>query len=311
MKLNEVYNLWVVSKTRQVKKSTISAYKMIYANTISPEFGNMDIKNLNKKCVQPIIYRWLDEGRSAKYCNDILIVFRMIMRYASEEMDEDIPDIHWRMVFPTTSKRAFDKVERYTQEEYRKIVNYAIENPSPRNLGILLTICTGMRIGEICALQWKDVDFDTKTIQVNRTIERIYNHDTKMSEIIFSTPKTSSSQRRIPIMREIIPMMKKFCAVSNPEYYVCTCSENFIEPRTYRNYYRSFILDKVKLGHVIKFHGLRHTFATVMIENKVDIKTTSVILGHSDVSTTLNVYVHPSEEAKRSAMNVGLKKLFK
>lgn len=106
-------------------------------------------------------------------------------------------------------------------------------------------------------------------------------------------------------------MMKKFCAVSKPEYYVCTCSENFIEPRTYRNYYRSFILEKVKLGHVIKFHGLRHTFATVMIENKVDIKTTSVILGHSDVSTTLNVYVHPSEEAKRSAMNVGLKKLFK
>lgn len=178
MKLNEVYNLWVVSKTRQVKKSTIATYKMIYANSISPEFGNMDIKILNKKCVQPVIYRWLDEGRSAKYCNDILIVFRMIMRYASEEMDEDIPDIHWRMVFPTTSKRAFDKVERYTQEEYRKIVNYAIENPSPRNLGILLTICTGMRIGEICALQWKDVDFDTKTIQVYRTIERIYNHDT-------------------------------------------------------------------------------------------------------------------------------------
>lgn len=311
MKLNEVYNLWIVSKARQVKKSTISAYRTIYANVISPEFGDMDVSLLNKKLVQPVIYRWLDKGRSAKYCNDILIVFRMIMRYASEELDAEIPDIHWRMIFPTTSKVEQVKVERYTHDEYRKIVNYTLENPSPKNFGILLTICTGMRIGEICALKWKDIDLDKKTIQVNRTIERIYDNETKVTEILFSTPKTSSSKRCIPIMKNILPMMKKFYAVSKPDYYVCTCSENFIEPRTYRNYYRRFILEKVKLGHVIKFHGLRHTFATVMIENKVDIKTTSVILGHSDVSTTLNVYVHPSEEAKRNAMNVGLRKMFK
>lgn len=97
----------------------------------------------------------------------------------------------------------------------------------------------------------------------------------------------------------------------NDDYYVCTCSDAPIEPRTFRNYYKAYILEKVKLDHCIKFHGLRHTFATTLIENKVDIKTTSSILGHSDVSTTLNIYVHPSDEAKRDAMNVGLKKIFR
>lgn len=108
-----------------------------------------------------------------------------------------------------------------------------------------------------------------------------------------------------------LDLRPKYKNGNNDDYYVCTCSDAPIEPRTFRNYYKAYILEKVKLDHCIKFHGLRHTFATTLIENKVDIKTTSSILGHSDVSTTLNIYVHPSDEAKRDAMNVGLKKIFR
>lgn len=124
-------------------------------------------------------------------------------------------------------------------------------------------------------------------------------------------PCEESDMIDISTMKSIFPLVKKFKSVSNEDYYVCSCSNNFIEPRTLRNYYKIFILEKVKLDHCIKFHGLRHTFATTLIENKVDIKTTSSILGHSDVSTTLNIYVHPSDEAKRNAMNVGLKRIFR
>lgn len=311
MTLNEVFSLWSVAKSRQVKESSIATYKGIYDNKIRPIFGSEDISLLNKKFIQNIIFQFLDDGLSAKYCNDVLILFRMVMRYASEELDEEIPDVSWRMKFPTDSNRDKSRVERYTHEEYRKIVDYAMDNPSPKNLGILLTICTGMRIGEVCALQWKDIDLIKRVIYIRRTIERIYDSNTKHTKIIFSSPKTSSSERYIPIMKNLISIVKKFSYVSKPEYYVISCADSFIEPRTFRNYYKSFIRDKVKLDHVIKFHGLRHTFATVMIENKVDVKTTSVILGHSDVSTTLNVYVHPSEESKRQAINFGLKKMFK
>lgn len=312
MKLKEVYEAWLPIKERQVKASTLSVYKMIYTNILNPIMGNEDVENLNKKTIIPFIYKLMEkDGQSSKYCNDILIVLKMLIHFASEEFEINVPDARWKMVWPTKAKTGISKIERYTNAEYKRIVDYAIENPSPRNLGILLTICTGMRIGEVCALQWQDVDLDTKMIHVNKTMERIYDPDTKKTWIEIGTPKTTSSDRYIPIMKSILPIVKRFKSVSNDDYYVCTCSDAPIEPRTFRNYYKAYILEKVKLDHCIKFHGLRHTFATTLIENRVDIKTTSSILGHSDVSTTLNIYVHPSDEAKRDAMNVGLKRIFK
>ena len=312
MTLAEVYENWLPMKERQVKSSTLAVYKMIFINILNPEIGNIDVEELNKKTIMPFLYNLMEKNRlSVKYCNDILIVLKMLIHYASEEFEINIPDTRWKMVWPTKAKTGTSKVERYTPLEYKKIVDYAMNNPSPRNLGILLTICTGMRIGEVCALQFKDIDLGNKTIHINKTMERIYNPDNKTSWIEIGTPKTTSSDRYIPIMKNIFPLVKRFFAVSNPDYYVCTCSDSFIEPRTFRNYYNTFIKDKVKLNHCIKFHGLRHTFATTLIENKVDIKTTSTILGHSDISTTLNLYVHPSDEAKRDAMNTGLKRIFK
>ena len=221
------------------------------------------------------------------------------------------------MIWPSKNKIAAQKLERYSPAEYKKIVDYALENPSPRNLGILLTICSGMRVGEVCALQWEDIDLTNKTIHVCKTLQRVYVPDNEgvfgkaRTHIEIGTPKTSNSDRYIPILKNILPMVKKFAAVCNPNYYVCTCDEHYTEPRTLRNYYKEFILEKVKLDHCIKYHGLRHTFATTLIENKIDVKTVSTILGHSDVSTTLNIYVHPSNEAKTDAVNLGLRRIFK
>lgn len=312
MILKKVYEAWLPMKEKQVKASTLSVYKMIYINIINPKIGNIDVEQLNKKTIMPFIYDLMEKnGQSVKYCNDILIVLKMIMHYAAEEFDINIPDTRWKMVWPTKAKIGTPKIERYTPAEYKKIVDYAIDNPSPRNLGILLTICTGMRIGEVCALQWKDIDLANKMIHISKTMGRIYNPDNKTTWIEIGNPKTISSDRYIPIMKNILPIVKRFAAVCNEDYYVCSGSEQFIEPRTLRSYYKIFILEKVKLNHCIKYHGLRHTFATTLIENKTDIKTVSTILGHSDISTTLNVYVHPSDEVKRDAMNSGLKRIFK
>lgn len=317
MKLTDVYAEWLPIKKRQVKESTLSCYQLIFINVIKPKFGNEDVETLNKKVVMSFIFELLDSGsKSKKYCSDILIVLKMLIRFASDELDIIVPDTSWKIVWPTKNKIAAPKLERYTPDEYKKIVDYVISNPSPRNLGVLLTICTGMRIGEVCALQWKDIDLDNKTIHVNKTMERIYIPDNigtarKKTKVEIGSPKTTSSDRYIPILKDILPVVKRFSAVCNPDYYVCTCDEKFIEPRSLRVYYQTFILDKVKLDHCIKFHGLRHTFASTLIENKVDIKTVSTILGHSDISTTLNVYVHPSDEAKRDAVNVGLKRIFR
>lgn len=317
MRLNDVYAEWLPIKKRQVKESTLSCYQLIFINVIKPKLGNEDVETLNKKVVMPFIYELLDSGsKSKKYCSDILIVLKMLIRFASDELDLIVPDTSWKILWPTKNKISAPKLERYTPDEYKKIVDYVIDNPSPRNLGVLLTICSGMRIGEVCALQWRDIDLVNKTIHINKTMERIYIPDNigttrKKTKVEIGSPKTTSSDRYIPILKDILPVVKKFAAVCNPDYYVCTCDEKFIEPRSLRAYYQTFILDKVKLDHCIKFHGLRHTFASTLIENKIDIKTVSTILGHSDISTTLNVYVHPSDEAKRDAVNAGLKRIFR
>ena len=168
-----------------------------------------------------------------------------------------------------------------------------------------------MRIGEICGLRWENIDVDNKCIHVTHTIERIMDIDTRKTKVIESTPKTIESRRDIPIGRDLLGILKKFKACYNDSFYVTTGDEKFCEPRVYRNYYRHLVLNEVGLDRCIKFHGLRHSFATRMIASKADMKTTSRILGHSDVSTTMNLYVHPSMDDKLDAINKSMKNLFK
>lgn len=310
MTIEDIYKNWIEVKKRQVKRSTLAAYQLIIINTLIPHYQDTDVITIDKREIVEFMYSLLDEGKSKKYCIDILIVLRMLLQYASEDFDISMHEFRFKMTWPSKNMDEKKKIECYTADEFKKIVNYALENPSPRNLGIMLAICTGMRIGELCALRWEDIDLTNRLIHVSRTIERIYNIENFKTEVVISTPKTISSNRYIPILKEIFPLIKKFQAVSKPEYYVCTMSSSYSEPRTFRNYYRIFILSEVKLSHCIKFHGLRHTFASTLIENKVDVKTVSTLLGHSDIQTTLNIYVHPSDGQKRNAVN-GLKKILK
>ena len=121
------------------------------------------------------------------------------------------------------------------------------------------------------------------------------------TELMMSTPKTKSSQREIPIVPKLFKMMKDFAKISKPDYFVCSGTTTPLEPRTYRNYYMKKI-EEIGLPR-LKFHGLRHTFATQLIASKADVKTVSAILGHSDIATTLNTYVHPSRDDKKNALS--------
>lgn len=311
MTLNDIIEPWKEHKKRQVKPTSFSAYMLIWEKIIRPELGDTDLSVMNKKFITHWVYSLMDGGKSKKYCTDILIVWKMMMRYASEEYDVLIPDTNWKMQWPTVNGEGEEELARYTQAESKKIIDYLIQNPSPKNLGILISLCTGLRIGEVCGLKWEDIDIGSRTIRVERTVERIYDVETRKTRIIISTPKTRSSRRSVPIAAQILPVLRNFKKTYRDDYYVCTCSEDVTEPRTFRNYYRHTVLNKVKLNRCIKFHGLRHTFASTLIENKVDVKTTSVILGHADVSTTMNIYVHPTDDAKRDAVRSGLKNLFK
>lgn len=119
MKLNDVYNKWLSVKRRQVKESTLSCYQLIYIKILAPRFGSTDVETMNKKVVTTFLYELLDSGtKSKKYCSDILIVIKMLIRYAGDELDINVPDTAWKVIWPTNNKVGVSKLERYTQEEY-------------------------------------------------------------------------------------------------------------------------------------------------------------------------------------------------
>lgn len=296
-KISTISELWLADKKQYVKKSTISAYMLLVKNHLKPTFG--DNYQITEDEVQTFVFRKLDEGLSKKTIMDILIVFKMILKYGAKQNLLQYEPFEIR--YPSEQKG--QQLEVLSRNDQKKIMNYVQEHFTFRNLGVYLCLTTGMRIGEVCALTWEDINIDTGMISVNKTIQRIYNLENGVgkTELIIDSPKTQNSVREIPMNRELLRMIKAVKKVVNDSFFVLTNEAKPTEPRTYRNYYKSF-MDNLGVPH-LKFHGLRHSFATRCIESNCDYKTVSVLLGHSNISTTLNLYVHPNTEQKKKAIN--------
>ncbi len=288
---------WQNDKKQYVKKSTYSAYVLLVKNHLLPFFG--DKNKIEESDIQDFVFKKLDDGLSQKTIKDILIVLKMILKFGVKHQLLEYREIDVK--FPT--KRENETLEVMTRTNQRKLMEYIENNFTFKNLGIYICLCTGVRIGELCALTWKDIDVDNGVISVRKTIQRIYIIDegVKRTELLIDTPKTKNSIRDIPMTSELLKIIKPLKKIVNDGYYVLTNEAKPTEPRTYRNYYKRLMK---KLGITeLKFHGLRHSFATRCIEGKCDYKTVSVILGHSNISTTLNLYVHPNLEQKKRCIN--------
>ena len=292
----EIVVLWQADKKQYVKRSTYSAYLLLISNHLIPAFsGKTDI---TENLVQDFVFTKLEQGLSQKSVKDILIVLKMILRYAVKQGYMEHREIDVK--FPTERER--QEVEVLSRSNQKRIMEYLKSHFTFMNLGIYICLSAGLRIGEVCALVWDDIDIETGVINVSKTIQRIYviEGGKKHTEVIIDTPKSKNSIREIPIAKDLMKMIKPFKKVVNGSFYVLTNSAQPTEPRTYRNYYNRLMmqLDMPKL----KFHGLRHSFATRCIESRCDYKTVSVLLGHSNISTTLNLYVHPNMEQKKKCV---------
>lgn len=251
--------------------------------------------------------RKIENGLSVKSVKDILIVLKMVMKFGVKNEWMDYQE--WDIKYPTTSTTK--ELEVLSVANHKKILNHIQSHFSFAGLGVYISLCTGLRIGEVCALKWSDINVSEGTITVNRTIERIYIIDgtEKHTELIINSPKTQNSCREIPMTKELLAMVKPLKKVVNEDFYVLTNDEHPTEPRTYRNYYSKLM---AKLGiPKLKYHGLRHSFATRCIEAGCDYKTVSVLLGHSNISTTLDLYVHPNMEQKKRCIAKVFKSLGK
>ena len=281
---------WLKYKKNTVKKSTYYNYSYSVAKYLYPSFAGKNItkiKNYNNFIEE------LSDTLSPKTVRDIVTKLKEIINFYEEEHNTKL-NIK-KMSLPKMNKK---EIQILSNKEKQKLEKYCIEQNSLKSLGILICLNTGLRVGEVCALRWENVDFETRRIHVEKTIERIYSKEENKTIVIIDTPKSITSVRTIPINSKLYNILKQIRGKSKKTDFVLTgSSEHYVEPRNYQYHFKEILKrNKVKK---YKFHTLRHTFATNCIEAGMDIKSLSEILGHADVSKTLNIYVHSSDKAKR------------
>ena len=295
--LAEVVTLWKIDKKQYVKKSSFSAYVLLTENHLLPAFGTQT--SIEEAQVQAFVFQKLAQGLSQKTIKDILIVLKMVLKFGAKHkwLAYQAFDIQ----FPTVREK--HSVEVLSRANQKKMMSYIQEHFTFRNLGVYICLSSGIRIGEVCALTWEDIDTENGVIKVRKTIQRIYliEDGKRKTELILDTPKTKNSIREIPMSRDLLKMLKPFHKIVNPTFFVLTNDAKPTEPRTYRSYYKK-LMNTLAIPE-LKFHGLRHSFATRCIESNCDYKTVSVLLGHSNITTTLNLYVHPNLEQKKKAID--------
>ncbi len=238
----EISALWKEDKKKYVKQSTYSLYALILENHILPAFGKL--YELEEETVQEFILHEISSGLSNKTIKDILIVLKMVMKFGAK--NKLIEYQEWDIKFPTERKK--HELEVLSICNQKKLMKYINENFTFKNLGIYICLSAGLRIGEICALAWNDIDVDAGVIYIRKTIERIYivEGEKRYTELIIGTPKTKNSIREIPMKGDMMKMIKPLKKVVNENFFVLTNESKPTEPRTYRNYYNK-LMDKLDI----------------------------------------------------------------
>lgn len=298
----EVLNLWMDNNRARLKGGTINKYQNLIDTHIMPELGLTKINELSATRINTFLDHKISRGRvdgsgglSASYVRSIMLVINAAIKYAVSE----------QLCLPLKTpicKPSVDKTELsiLSSEEQKKLETSLLNNFDLTGAGIYISLHTGLRIGEVCSLAWNDIDMNKRVIHVRHTVARIRSGNSAGSTILtIDTPKTKASKRDIPISSTLLPILLKLKTLSSKGFLLTGTSE-FIKPRTFEYRYHK-ILDDCGIAPV-NYHALRHTFATRCVEAGVDIKSLSEILGHGNVSVTLNTYVHSSLEMKRNQL---------
>lgn len=293
--LREVADLWKENKRSMVKHSTFCAYMLILKTHILPKFGETTV--ITESEAQQFALDKLNSGLSRKTVRDIMAVLKEVAKYGAKHSIFELPA--WEIYYPTETTARRLPVLSLT--DHRKLLGELSANPTTQNIGIMIALCCGLRIGEVCALQWNNVDLQRRIITVANTVSRIYNCEEMHTEHYSSSPKTKSSNREIPISPVLLNALRAVKRQQSGGDYVVGDGSKAKEPRSYRETF-SRLLRRLNIPPIV-FHGLRHTFATRCIESQCDYKTVSAILGHSNVATTLNLYVHPNIDQKKRCID--------
>ena len=301
---SEVAMEWLNLKTPQLKASSVAKYTNLLILYVLPVFGNILVSDISRYDLISLSHNLLisgganAKGLSPKTVNSVLSIIKSILEFTSREKRIQTADTKNLSV-----KQSQKPMRILSKVEQQRLSKYLRDNPTPCNIGILLCLYTGLRLGEICALTWSDILIEEQCLYIHKTMQRIQikENSGKRTKIIVQSPKSDCSIRKIPIPNEIFKMLL-ILKCDKDAFLLTGVKHNYIEPRSMENRFKN-VTDKCNINKV-SFHSLRHTFATRCVELGFDIKSLSEILGHASVSITMNRYVHPSMEYKQRNMNL-------
>ena len=294
---------WLHSHSANLKDSTTVKYTYILEKHIKPHLGSYYINELHTERIRTFSNQLLcEEHLAVKTVRDILILLHKILADVRHTLDrqliasnnEPLPPLV--IVYP---KQPPQELRVLTCTEQKRFVSYLNKDMDIYKFSVLLALSTGLRLGEVCALRWENISTTSGFIQVRYTAQRVKKLDPaseNQTVLQIGSPKTLSSVRTIPLTKNVCKLCRRF-QHADPEVFVLTGTTQIADPRKLQRKLKSYAND-CGLENV-HFHTLRHTFATRCVEVGCDIKTLSEILGHSNITMTMNRYVHPSLELKR------------
>ena len=304
MTLKELINEWLYENHKNdIKERTLLRYEsLIKYHLINNEIADIYIENISPRNIQRYINK-LREKISVKTnkplspssINTIIAILKLAFNYAN---DFEITQINPMLRIKRIKENKINVVKAFSRDEQIKIENYIEKVNNNENFSVILTLYTGLRLGELLALTWKDINLRNGIITISKTRYKMREDNHWIDRV--STPKTASSIREIPLPSFLREKLKELKKNKRSSHIVCKNDGSNLDEKTFIYRYHRIL----KKSHVrnLNFHCLRHTFATRALENKMDIKTLSEILGHANASTTLNIYAHSLMDHKKQQM---------
>lgn len=291
----ELFTEFCHVKSITAKPSTISTYKKIYEAQLNDYFKNTDISEFNNSLISNYILSLFNKGISKTYIKSITGLLYSVLNYAKIQYRQYIELAYIQKANISAHKK---DIQVFCKEEQKNIENYILLHKTPFNVSVLLSLYTGIRIGELCALKTNNFDLNNKTVHISKTMQRVKDTSTNAknkTKIITDTPKSEKSARTIPLPDFIVPILKELFDNSLNNMFFLTLSDTkFIEPRLYEKKFKK-LLTMIGTDYKVP-HTMRHTYANNMLDLGIDIKTLSELLGHSNVTITMNYYIHTNIE---------------
>lgn len=295
--LAEWMNHWLESEIQgSVKASTYQTYRRQLAHVL-PVLGMYSLIELSPAMIQDFIQGLEASGLAGSTVRGIYRLLASAMSFALEEgviRKNPCRKIRVRRS-ESSEQRALSRAE---QEKLR------LAAEDSRDLPALLSLYTGMRLGEVCALRWTDIDWEKRTITVRRTVQRVARMNPREGEcrtlLMIGAPKSAHSHRVLPVPEFVLERLRAMAAETGMSEYVFSRTKHAAEPRTIQRQFQSLMMRLDVNG--VHFHTLRHSFATRLLELGVDVKTVSALLGHGSAKTTLDFYAHSLLEHQRAAI---------